>query len=200
MTDETVDLTNDEGEYSLGELSKLAEVTPRTVRYYIVEGLLPPPLTTGRNATYSQEHLDRLNAIASLKEMYLPLREIRHRLNTLTTEQMRDPAYLATLSQAVAMDRAAGKRHGRHARHGAHRLRDEARNGRRDSRSHNERDTGETGGPSPQSWERIPLGDDAELLIRSSKAKNMGPHLYRMLHRLRHMIDNEHSDDERNHA
>lgn len=196
MTDETVDITSEEREYSLEELSNLADVTPRTVRYYIVEGLLPPPLTTGRNATYSQEHLDRLNAIASLKEMYLPLREIRHRLNTLTAEQMRDPAYLASLSQAVAMDRAMGKRHGRHGRRGAHRLHDEARHDRRRRRPQddqatvptNETDATES---SPQTWERIPLGEDAELLIRSSKARNMGPHLYRMLHRIRHMIEHE---------
>ena len=34
-------------------------------------------------------------------------------------------------------------------------------------------------------------GDDAELLIRSGKAKNMGPRLYRTLHRLRQMIEAE---------
>ena len=29
--------------YSLIELSKLADVTPRTIRYYIAQGLLPSP-------------------------------------------------------------------------------------------------------------------------------------------------------------
>lgn len=184
MSDETTDINYEEREYSLDELSTLAEVTPRTVRYYIVEGLLPPPLTTGRNATYSQEHLDRLNAIAALKEMYLPLREIRHRLNTLTPEQMRDPAYLATLSQAVAMDRAMGKHRGpRGHRHGG--------GGHHQRRRPQDDTRGETSEPSPQTWERIPLGDDAELLIRSGKAKNMGPRLYRTLHRLRQMIEAE---------
>lgn len=198
MTDETVDIPTDEREYTLDELSTLADVTPRTVRYYIVEGLLPPPLTTGRNATYSQEHLDRLNAIASMKEMYLPLREIRHRLNTLTPEQMRDPAYLASLSQAVAMDRAMGHKHGRRAR--AHM---ESAIPRRD-RPHRQRreahipEAEESTVASSHSWERIPLGDDAELLIRSHKARQMGPRLHRALHKLRHMIEMEDLDNERN--
>lgn len=204
MTDETIDLTNDEREYSLDELSTLADVSPRTVRYYIVEGLLPPPLTTGRNATYSQEHLDRLNAIAAMKEMYLPLREIRHRLNTLTPEQMRDPAYLASLSQAVSMDRAArssGRRAAMHAERamfrgdhrGAHRRAERRPDAVREHAMAQPRETQ----PSTQSWDRIPLGDDAELLIRSHKAQQMGPHLYRTLHKLRHMIENVDNEDER---
>ena len=196
MTEETTDITSEEREYSLDELSTLADVTPRTVRYYIVEGLLPPPLTTGRNATYSQEHLDRLNAIASMKEMYLPLRQIRHRLNTLTPEQMRDPAYLASLSQAVAMDRA-GRRHGRRAHmHGDHPMSHHERRGRH--RRAEREPAEESTQPSNQTWERIPLGDDAELLIRSHKAQKMGTRLYRTLHKLRHMIETEEFDDERN--
>lgn len=194
MTDETVDISNEENEYSLDELSKLADISPRTVRYYIVEGLLPPPLTTGRNATYSQEHMDRLNAIASMKEMYLPLREIRHRLNTLSQEQMRDPAYLASLSQAVAMDRA-GRRHGRRAH--MHAERPMSPHDRRRSHRREERSPDMHVPPSNQSWDRIPLGDDAELLIRSHKAQKMGTRLYRMLHKLRHMIETEDFDDER---
>jgi DNA-binding transcriptional MerR regulator len=220
VSDRTADISDKEREYSLDELGKLADVTPRTVRYYIVEGLLPPPLTTGRNATYSQEHLDRLNAIRALKEMFLPLREIRHRLNTLTPEQMRDPAYLASLSQAVAMDRAMGKQHGRRSRQAAqhaeessaaaylnnidasNRRAGEARYSRRpEARAlHNHRPRHEpepVAQPASQTWERFPLGEDAELLVRSSKVQNMGPRLYRTLHKLRHMIESEETNEER---
>lgn len=215
MSDEIVDTSTEEREFSLDELSKLADISPRTVRYYIVEGLLPPPLTTGRNATYSQEHLDRLNAIAALKEMFLPLREIRYRLNTLTPEQMRDPAYLATLSQAIAMERAMGKRHGRPERRemsarmgenaAKHMWREEMRRDHRDHPRHPEPSLAmratlaeDPAVQTSQSWERFPLGDDAELLIRSSRALTMGPNLHRMLHRLRHMIENDQDDNERN--
>lgn len=197
MTDDTLDQHTGEREYSLDELSTLADVSPRTVRYYIVEGLLPPPLTTGRNASYSQEHLDRLNAIASMKEMFLPLREIRHRLNTLTQEQMRDPAYLASLAQAVAMDRAS-RRHSRRSRmHGDHPRGHHGHRGR-PRREEQPVSEGEYPQLASQTWERIPLGDDAELLIRSHKAQQMGPRLNRMLHKLRHMIENEEPESERN--
>ena len=39
-------------EYSLQELADLADVTPRTIRYYIVQGLLPSPEGAGPAARY----------------------------------------------------------------------------------------------------------------------------------------------------
>jgi DNA-binding transcriptional MerR regulator len=68
---------------SLGELTEAAEVSVRTVRYYIAEGLLPPPERAGPGSSYSCAHLDRLRLIQRLKEAYLPLREIRRRLSGL---------------------------------------------------------------------------------------------------------------------
>lgn len=209
MTENTVTPQSEGNDYTLDDLSAAANVTPRTVRYYIVEGLLPPPITTGRNATYSQEHLDRLIAITALKDMYLPLREIRQRLDTLAPEQMRDTTYLASLSQAVKMERANDRRHSR----GRHRHAEPTDNAaeyidrltsrllenddaqRREPPRHRPIASSE---PVSQSWERIPLGDDAELLIRSSKVQKMGPQLFRMMHRLRHMIENEDLSNERN--
>ncbi len=201
MSDQRQDIPAREREYTLDELSTLANVTPRTVRYYIAEDLLPPPVIGGRNATYSQEHLDRLMAIGAMKDMYLPLREIRHRLNTLTPEQMRDPAYLATLSQAVAMDRAMSKRMSLRSRPESREVRESAAEyldqieGRRprDRRSEPPAFANAMIAPEPPSttWERFPLGDDAELLMRSSKVKRMGSEFHRTLHRLRHMIENE---------
>lgn len=211
MSDDTQDMTADEREYTLDELSKLANVTPRTVRYYIAEDLLPPPIVGGRNATYSQDHLDRLNAIGAMKDMYLPLREIRHRLNTLTLEQMRDPSYLASLAQAAAMDRAMNKRQMARSRGMAARTeaesaaeyldrvehRQEIRSNhpmgepRRGRRMAPQAEAMMPDSPASTSWERFPLGDDAELMMRSSKVQSMGPRLHRMLHRLRHMIESE---------
>ncbi len=69
---------------ALDDLCEQAGVTVRTVRYYISEGLLPPPTGAGSNARYGQEHLDRLAIIADLKDRYLPLREIRRTLDGLT--------------------------------------------------------------------------------------------------------------------
>lgn len=68
--------------YLIGELAELAGVTPRTIRYYTAEGLLPPPETRGKYARYGPEHLERLRMIARMKEEYLPLAEIRRRLES----------------------------------------------------------------------------------------------------------------------
>lgn len=74
---------------SLAELTERAAVTVRTVRYYIAEGLLPPPVTAGRQSAYTEGHLDRLRLIARLKDAYLPLREIRRRLAGLDDDGVR---------------------------------------------------------------------------------------------------------------
>lgn len=73
----------DKQTYSISELADLAEVTPRTIRYYTAEGLLPPPETQGKYARYGAEHLERLQVIGRLKTSYLPLHEIRARLEGL---------------------------------------------------------------------------------------------------------------------
>ena len=74
---------------TLGELTTAADVSVRTVRYYIAEGLLPPPEGSGPASAYTQGHLDRLRLIQRLKEAYLPLKEIRRRLSGLSDEEVR---------------------------------------------------------------------------------------------------------------
>ena len=74
---------------TLSELTAAADVSVRTVRYYIAEGLLPPPEGSGPGSAYTQGHLDRLRLIQRLKEAYLPLKEIRRRLSGLSADEVR---------------------------------------------------------------------------------------------------------------
>ncbi len=74
--------------YTIGELAQAAGVTTRTIRYYTAEGLLPPPDTRGKFAGYGDAHLHRLQLIGRLKEAYLPLQEIRARLERLSPEEV----------------------------------------------------------------------------------------------------------------
>ena len=71
------------------ELCKRARVTPRTVHFYIQQGLLPPSGSTGPGARYTQEHLDRLRLIRLLQAQHLPLAEINRRLRGLGGEEVR---------------------------------------------------------------------------------------------------------------
>ena len=79
--------------YSLTELAGLAGVTPRTVRYYVSQGLLPSPGAVGPGAKYDDGHLDRLRLIRRLQREHLPLAEIRGRLANL------DDATIAGLAE-----------------------------------------------------------------------------------------------------
>jgi DNA-binding transcriptional MerR regulator len=75
---------------TLSELTAAADVSVRTVRYYIAEGLLPPPEGSGPGSSYTRGHLDRLRLIQRLKEAYLPLKEIRRRLSGLGDDEVRN--------------------------------------------------------------------------------------------------------------
>jgi DNA-binding transcriptional MerR regulator len=173
---------------TLDELCDLAGVTVRTVRYYISEGLLPPPSGHGASTRYLQEHLDRLRIIESLKEKFLPLREIRRSLDSLNAGQIRDTADLLRQSQPAAAtpeavltdlvsDRNAPNlrssdrneiafsappaRDIREESDAASYISDVLDRGRqrRPSRHQQPRD------PEPESWRRVRISDEAEFLI-----------------------------------
>jgi DNA-binding transcriptional MerR regulator len=86
---------------TIGELAAAAGTTPRTIRYYTAEGLLPPPDTRGRYALYGEEHLLRLRLIARLKDAFLPLGEIKARLAHLSSVDVAQ--LLAEYEQAPAL-------------------------------------------------------------------------------------------------
>jgi DNA-binding transcriptional MerR regulator len=77
--------------FSLAELADVSGIEARTIRSYIEKDLLPGPQTRGRGATYTNEHLDRLKAIQTLRR-FRPgdtLAETRIRLQKLTRPQIR---------------------------------------------------------------------------------------------------------------
>jgi DNA-binding transcriptional MerR regulator len=82
----------DDDRYSLTELADLAGVTPRTVRYYLGQGLLPAVGQTGPGSKYDAGHLTRLRLIRRLQAEHLPLAEIRRQLEPLDDGAIRDLA------------------------------------------------------------------------------------------------------------
>ena len=74
--------------YSISELADLAGVTPRTIRYYLAQGLLPSAGQTGPGTRYSGSHLARLRVIRGLQAQHLPLAEIRRRLGDLREDEI----------------------------------------------------------------------------------------------------------------
>lgn len=84
--------------YSLTDLARLADVTPRTIRYYVAQGLLPSPESAGPATRYGDGHLARLRLIRRLQRDHLPLAEIRIRL-----ERMGDEAVQALLDVTASV-------------------------------------------------------------------------------------------------
>jgi DNA-binding transcriptional MerR regulator len=79
----------DDDRYSLTELADLAGVTPRTVRYYLGQGLLPAVGQSGPGSKYGADHLLRLRLIRRLQAEHLPLAEIRRQLDGLSDAEIR---------------------------------------------------------------------------------------------------------------
>lgn len=92
--------------YTLDELCNLGDVTVRTVRYYISEGLLPPPIGHGISARYTQDHRDRLAVIGAMKERFLPLREIRRSLDAMSSRDIRETAEIVRQQAGTTADDA----------------------------------------------------------------------------------------------
>ena len=63
-------------------------VSPRTVYFYVQQGLLPPADGAGRGAKYSEVHRDRLRLIRQLQDQYLPLAEIRKHIEGLSQQEL----------------------------------------------------------------------------------------------------------------
>lgn len=78
----------DDAIYTITELADLAGVTPRTVRYYLSQGLLPSAGQTGPGTRYSESHLARLRVIRGLQAEHLPLAEIRKRLSDVDDDEV----------------------------------------------------------------------------------------------------------------
>src|SRR4029079_4187174 len=73
----------------LSELAAAAGVSPRTVRYYVQQGLLPSPATRGPGTKYDRSVLDRLTLIKLLQRAHWPLAKIRSHLEGLDDESVR---------------------------------------------------------------------------------------------------------------
>jgi DNA-binding transcriptional MerR regulator len=72
----------------ISELAERAGVSVRTIRFYISEGLLPAPQAHGRYSVYDEEYLTRIVLIKLLKNAYLPLKEIKRMVESLSKEEI----------------------------------------------------------------------------------------------------------------
>jgi DNA-binding transcriptional MerR regulator len=98
-------------EYSSGDLARATGNTVRTIRFYEEQGLLKPAVVSeGGHRRYDEEALEKLRLIADLRELGLPLAEIRAVLDLRTG--CATAAEFASRFQRVLVDhiRAAERR------------------------------------------------------------------------------------------
>lgn len=69
-----------EQEFSISELCTLADLTARTVRFYIQQGLVSRPTGEKKGAKYNKIHLDQLLSIKKWQAAGLSLERIRELL------------------------------------------------------------------------------------------------------------------------
>jgi DNA-binding transcriptional MerR regulator len=90
--------------FSLEELASASGLSPRGIRYYIAQGLLPRPAFRGTITRYDQSYLVRLRAIARLRKERLRLDAIRKRLAAASPEEL---LRLSGLDEAKAQAESA---------------------------------------------------------------------------------------------
>jgi DNA-binding transcriptional MerR regulator len=179
-------------EFSIEDLEKHSGLSTRNLYYYMQIGLLPGPETRGKYASYSQEHLDRLDLILILKEMHLPLKEIRAVLNRLTPSEIvryrDDQEELLDKIKGVKPDMKTEKQHQKEnsaldyikGLDEAFHLRNDIKDNQPYfyfSKQSNDKmlfsNKSQIEFEKPQVWRRIILGDGIELQIRDTRDKEV---------------------------
>ncbi len=104
----------DKPRFTARQLGALCGVSERTVRYYVEEGLLPPPASRGRGANFEEGHLTRLRLVRAMQEAGNDLDTIRDYLGELEQQLAESGATFESVlavwhgrtEQAVWRDRA----------------------------------------------------------------------------------------------
>ena len=166
--------------FSIGELADKAGVTPRTIRYYVELGLLPPPTGTGNRAMYNRDHLDRLFTIKKLQMGRLSLDEIRAYL--AESEEGAAPPAPADMASPMLASSAAEYISELRSQYEPRMNKLQSMNKPR-SRSPSESYTAEP-------WTRIPITPDVELHVRR-RGSRIDTRLARAIEELRRIFAEE---------
>jgi DNA-binding transcriptional MerR regulator len=177
---------NDTATMTLAELATMADVTPRTVRYYVQQSLLPSP-GSGPRARYGRPHLTRIRLIKRLQKQDVPLAKIRSALeslddagverllSTLRTEPGQETSQLGASMSAPAVEYIRGVLEGRSS----------VPLGRHLPHVPESNPSAPPPARPPQltrsQWERLPLSPDVELHIRRPMSRHQNKQVDRLI-------------------
>jgi DNA-binding transcriptional MerR regulator len=178
----------------LQELAAAANVSERTIRYYVQQGLLPSPGTRGPKTRYDRAVVDRIRLIKRLQRHHYPLAEIRSRLETLDDEGVRraleSPPERPLESSALGYVRELMGKRG---------TGDPAAAASATAPPNLFSPTLPYGGAEPgreqratrSTWERIPLARDVELHVRRPLSREQNRRLERLIDAARKIFSEE---------
>ena len=186
-------------EFDLKTLCDDTGVSPRTVYFYVQQGLLPPADGAGRGARYSEVHRDRLRLIRQLQDQHLPLAEIRKQIEGLSQNELSELAERAEDSdEALPPQQQRAADYIRSVLSG-HETPDAERAARYSLSARTARTappttlaTGHVSTGERSQWERIALAPDIELHVRRPLSRAMNRKLERLLELARALMK-EHS-------
>jgi DNA-binding transcriptional MerR regulator len=172
-------------------LCERAGVTPRTIHFYIQQGLLPPAGTVGPGARYTEGHLLRLRLIRLLQKEHLPLAEIAKRLKGFTDAQV--GALLEERRQRKTPARGSALEYVRNVLQAAEtpRLFEVHSTPATVARLASTRPEAATIEPSRSQWERFVLADGVELHVRRPLTRGEQRRLDQVLSAARQIFDDE---------
>jgi DNA-binding transcriptional MerR regulator len=170
--------------FDLNELCEQCDVTARTVRYYIQQGLLPSP-GLGAGVRYSEGHLARLRLIRRLQREHLPLAEIRHRLEAL--DDVAVQRLLVTSAPAGGTPTTAAVDYVRAVLSGAA----GGEYGHSQSEAPTRPATSQPTMVERAHWERIALTPDIEVHVRRPLSRQDNQRLEKLLERARALLSGE---------
>jgi DNA-binding transcriptional MerR regulator len=183
-------------EFDLKTLCDDTGVSPRTVYFYVQQGLLPPADGAGRGARYNEVHRDRLRLIRQLQDQHLPLAEIRKQIEGLSQDELSQLAERAEdRAETPPPPQQSAAEYIRSVLSG-HEAPDAERATRYSLSARTAPPTTPTAGhgsPGERSqWERITLAPEIELHVRRPLSRVMNRKLERLLELARALMK-EHS-------
>ena len=182
-------------EFDLKTLCDDTGVSPRTVYFYVQQGLLPPADGAGRGARYSAVHRDRLRLIRQLQDQHLPLAEIRKQIEGLSQNELSELAEWAEDSAEALPPQQSAADYIRSVL-SSHETPDAAPAARYSLSARTAPPTTPAAGHMSHGersqWERIALAPDIELHVRRPLSRAMNRKLERLLELARALMK-EHS-------
>tara|TARA_B000000441_G_C21526939_1_gene223752 strand:+ start:25 stop:627 length:603 start_codon:yes stop_codon:yes gene_type:complete len=80
-------MKNNNSEYSIGEISKITGVSASAINYYVRSKILESPKKLSKTRSiFNETHIEKIKEIKKLKDDGFPLKLIKKRINSISTE------------------------------------------------------------------------------------------------------------------